>query len=70
MISAPSEMRCRPMPVSSMPMKVSARTKGIEMLTTRPARTPSERNETASTIAIASASTFRKPLTACLTTVD
>ncbi|MNH33966.1 hypothetical protein D3C79_945290 [compost metagenome] len=54
----------------SIPMNVSANTNGIEILTTRPARTPSDRNDTARTIATASANTVRNPLTACFTTVD
>ena len=70
MIRAPSEMRCSPMPASSMPTKVIASTSGMEKVTTRPARAPSDRNDTASTIAIASTSTLRKPKIASFTTLD
>ena len=68
MISAPSEMRCNPMPASSIPTKVIASTSGIDRVTTIPARVPSDRKDTASTMAMASASTLRKPFTASFTT--
>ncbi|SXE52611.1 Uncharacterised protein [Klebsiella variicola] len=70
MISAPSEMRCRPMPHSSITVKVMASTSGMAAATTRPARRPSDTNDTASTMTTASASTRTKPLTAWLTTAD
>ncbi len=40
MMSAPSEMRCRLMPIASMAMKTMASTSGIDRATTRPALTP------------------------------
>ena len=43
-MSAPSEMRCRLMPVSFMTTKVMARTSGMAMATTMPG-TPAERQE-------------------------
>ena len=69
-ISAPSEMRCRPIPASIIPAKVMARTSGIAAATTSPARSPRETNETARTITTASVRTLIKPLTASLTTAD
>ena len=42
-MSAPSEMRCRLMPVSFMTTKVMARTNGMAMATTMPGRQPSAR---------------------------
>ncbi len=69
-IRAPREMRCRPMPASSIPAKVNASTSGIAAATTSPALNPSETKETASTISTASTSTRTNPLTAPLTTAD
>ena len=69
-MSAPREMRCKPIPASIMPTNVIASTRGIAAATTSPARIPSEIKETARTIRTASISTRTKPLTASLTTTD
>ena len=55
MISAPSEIRCRSMPMTSMTAIVMARTSGTVRATTMPVRQPSVRRLT--TMMIASAST-------------
>ena len=67
-ISAPSETRCRSIPVSSMPTNTAASTSGIEHATTAPARTPRLIKLTASTMPIASHSASMKSSTAALTT--
>ena len=56
MISAPSEMRWKSMPSSSMPTKVMASTSGTERATITPVRMPRLTKETTSTIASASSS--------------
>ena len=56
MMRAPSEMRCRLMPIASIAMKTMTRTSGMDRATTSPARTPRLRKLTASTITIASKS--------------
>ena len=68
MISAPSEMRCRSMPNSYMSAKVAARTSGMVIATTRPARQPIEMNETISTMASASISASANSSMASVTT--
>ena len=47
MIRAPSEMRCRSMPVNAMTRNTMASTSGIESATTAPARRPRLRKLTA-----------------------
>ncbi len=59
MISAPSEMRCRSMPISDMTKKVAASTSGMVSATTRPARQPSAISDTTSTMPTASPSASR-----------
>ena len=54
MISAPSEMRCRSMPNTSMPRKVTASTSGTDSATTTPVRSPRLMKLTASTMTTAS----------------
>ena len=54
MISAPSEIRWKSMPSSSMPTKVMASTSGTDIATMPPARTPRLMNHTTSTMASAS----------------
>ena len=68
MISAPSEMRCRSMPSANMNAKVAARTNGMVIATTRPARQPIDMNETISTMASASISASANSSTASVTT--
>ena len=68
MMSAPSEMRWRFSPAYSMPMKVMARTSGIDSVTTNPARKPRLMKLTASTIATASNNAWVKPPTDSSTT--
>ena len=67
MISAPSEMRCRSMPVKLMTVNTAASTSGIDSATTAPARTPRLSRLTPSTMAIASHSASMKSSTACST---
>jgi hypothetical protein len=76
MISAPSEILCRPMPVTYIARKVSASTSGIVSATTSPGRMstrsglvcrPRLTKETASTIATASISTRMNSLTLAAT---
>ncbi len=55
-ISAPSEMRCSEMPNMLRTTKTIASTSGIETETTRPARAPSLKKLTSSTMTIASSS--------------
>jgi len=59
MMSAPSEMRCRSMPISDMTKNVAASTSGIVKATTMPARQPSASSDTISTIATASPNASR-----------
>ena len=54
MIRAPSEMRWKSMPSSSMPTKVMARTSGTDRATMMPVRTPRLTKDTTSTMASAS----------------
>ena len=68
MISAPSEIRCRVMPIASSTTKVIASTSGIASDTTKPARTPSETKLTASTISTASTRARMKWSTLSFTT--
>ena len=56
MISAPSEMRWKSMPSSSMPTKVMASTSGTDSATITPVRMPRLMKETTSTMASASSS--------------
>ena len=67
MISAPSEMRCRSMPVKLMTVNTAASTSGIDSATTAPARTPRLSRLTPSTMAIASHRASMKSSTACST---
>ena len=67
MISAPSEMRCSVTPMICITTKTMASTSGIEIETTRPARTPRLTKLTASTITTASTSAWVKPPTASST---
>ena len=67
-MSAPSEMRCRLMPVNFMATKVMARTSGIAIATTMPGRQPSDRKLTPSTMAMASISVLMNSPTASSTT--
>ena len=60
MISAPSEIRCRVTPIIARKTKVMASTKGMVIVTTSPARTPSDTKQTASTMAMASTSACTK----------
>ena len=68
MISAPSEMRWRSMPISDMAKNVAASTSGMVSATTMPARQPSASRETTSTMAIASPSASRNSWIDLLTT--
>ena len=68
MISAPSEMRCRSIPIIAMTKNVAASTIGIVRATTRPARQPSASSETTNTMPIASASASRNSWIDLLTT--
>ena len=54
MMSAPSVTRCKSRPRNAIAMKTIASTSGTEVATTKPARQPSDRKLTASTIASAS----------------
>ncbi len=54
MISAPSVMRCRSMPAAFMMVSTIASTSGTERATTMPARQPSDRKLTTSTMPSAS----------------
>src|SRR5487761_1928993 len=56
MTSAPSEIRCRSIPKTFMAKKVMTSTSGIDNATTKPVRKPKLRNETASTMIMASES--------------
>ena len=58
MMSAPSEMRCRLMPIASMATKTMASTSGMDSATTSPALKPRLRKLTTSTMPIASKSAF------------
>ena len=69
MISEPSETLCRLMPAAYMTTNVPASTSGMQPATTSPVRSPSERNETASTMTIASASVLTKSWIDALTTL-
>src|SRR6201987_2264326 len=69
MISAPSEMRCKSMPITFMTMKTIASTSGTEAATTNPVRQPSARKETNNTIANASTKESTNSLTASSTTL-
>ena len=64
MISAPSVMRCRSMPIRFMTTKTIASTSGTEVATTMPVRQPSDRKLTASTMASASRNERRNSLMA------
>ena len=68
MIRAPSEMRCSEIPAYAITTNVIARTKGIAIATTRPARTPRLKKLITSTMATASNRASVKPDTACSTT--
>ncbi len=61
--SVPSDTLCSPMSNRYMHNAVTASTTGIEITTTIPVRTPSDRRLTTSTIAIASATASRKSST-------
>ena len=67
MISAPSEMRCRSMPVKLMTVNTAASTSGIDSATTAPARRPRLSRLTPSTMAIASHRASMNSSTACST---
>ena len=68
MISAPREMRCKLRSIASIPKKTMARTRGMEIATTRPALRPRLRKLTTSTITIASRRALVKPPIASRTT--
>ena len=68
MMSAPKEMRCKLRSIPSIPRKTMARTRGMEIATTRPALRPRLRKLTTSTMAIASRRASVKPPIASRTT--
>ena len=68
MIRAPSEMRCRSIPVNSMIGNTIARVSGIDRAITAPARSPRLTKLTAMMIAIACHSELVKSLIAWSTT--
>ena len=67
MMSAPSEMRCRSMPVRLMAVNTTASTSGIDSATTAPARTPRLSRLTPNTMAMASHRASMNSSTACST---
>ena len=68
MISAPSVMRLRSIPISDITKKTIASTSGTDSATTMPVRSPSDRNETRSTIPSASAKDLTNSWIECSTT--
>ena len=66
MMSAPSEMRCMSMPVSSMIEKTMASVSGIASATTRPGRTPRLMKLTTRMMAIACHSDVMNSAMACV----
>ena len=68
MISAPRVMRLRSIPISDITKKTIASTSGTDSATTMPVRSPSDRNETSSTIPSASANDLTNSWIECSTT--